>query len=52
MDWIDLTQERDRWPDFVNAVEKFSFHKMRGISWLAEKRLASQERPCCVEIVG
>jgi hypothetical protein len=26
----------------------FGFHKMRGISWLAENRLASQERLCSV----
>jgi hypothetical protein len=25
------------------------FHKMRGISWLAENRLASQEGLCCME---
>jgi hypothetical protein len=27
----------------------FGFHKMRGISWLAENWLASRERLCCME---
>ena len=29
----------------------FGFHKMRGIYWLAESRLASQEGFCCMEWV-
>jgi hypothetical protein len=28
------------------------FHKMRGISWLAEKLLASQEGICSMELVS
>jgi hypothetical protein len=27
----------------------FGFHKMRGISWLAEDRLASQDRLCSMK---
>ena len=29
MDWIDLTQNRDRWKDLVNAVMNLRFHKMQ-----------------------
>jgi hypothetical protein len=30
----------------------FGFHKMRGISWVAENRLASREGLCCMEPVS
>jgi len=29
--WVDLAQDRDRWPVLVNAVMNLRFHKMRGI---------------------
>jgi hypothetical protein len=32
MGWIELAQYRDRWCPLVNAVMKFGFHKIRGIS--------------------
>jgi hypothetical protein len=43
MDWIGIARDRDRWRALLNMVKNFMFHKMRGISWLAEKLLASQE---------
>ena len=49
MDWIQLAQDRNRWQALVNAVMNRRFHKMRGISWLVEKRLASQEELSSME---
>ena len=49
VDWIELAQDRDRWRALATAVMTLGFHKMRGISWLAEKRLATKEGLCCIE---
>jgi hypothetical protein len=40
-----LSQYTDGWQELVNAVMKFSFHKMQGLSCLAEKWLTSKK--CC-----
>jgi hypothetical protein len=35
---MELAQDRDTWRALVSTAKKtFGFHKMRGISWLAEK---------------
>ena len=52
MDWIDLAKDRERCPGLVIAVMKFGFHKIRGISWVAEKLFASDEGFCCTELVS
>jgi hypothetical protein len=42
---------RDRWPAVMNTVMNFRFHKMRGISWIAEELSASQEWLCSIMLV-
>jgi len=43
MNWVKLTQDRDRWQALVNAKnnETSGSIKMQGISWLAENLLYS-----------
>jgi hypothetical protein len=36
IDWIDLSEDMDRWRALVIAVMNFRLYKMRGITWLAE----------------
>jgi hypothetical protein len=51
-DWIDVSQDRDRWRALGNSVIKIGFYKMLGTFWLAEKLLASQEELCPMELVS
>jgi hypothetical protein len=50
MDWIDLAHDRDRWRAVVNVVMNLGVHKMRGVSWLAEDLLASEQGLCSLEL--
>ena len=52
MDWIDVVQDRDRWWALVNAVMNLRALQNVGNLWLAENRLASQERLCSMEYVS
>ena len=51
MHWIDRAEGRDRWRALWMQLWTFGFHKMPGISWLAENRLASQEELSSTELV-
>jgi len=43
VNWFGLTLNRDKWRVVVNTAMNSRVLKMRAISWLAEKPLASQE---------
>ena len=49
IEFIDVARDRDRWRELIKALINFLFHKLRGISRLAENRLASEEGLCSVE---
>jgi hypothetical protein len=52
MDWIEVAQDRNRWRAVVNVVMNLGFHKMRGISWLAENLSAFREGFCSMDLVS
>ena len=45
-DWIARATDSDMWLALVNALLNLRVLQMRGISWVAEELLASQERLC------
>ena len=49
MDWVDRAHDSDRWRALVNKAMNLLVPLMRGISGLAENRLASQEGLCSME---
>ena len=51
MDWIVVAQDRDRWRALVKAVMKFKVSNHAG-NFMTEDLLASQEGPCCMELVS
>jgi len=48
---IDLAQDNDRWRTAVNAEMDFPFPCNVEKSSLSENLIASQEGPCCLELV-
>jgi hypothetical protein len=50
MDWIGLTQDRDKWWTLA-YMYTFGFHKMWGISCLSEKLVVPQEELCFIELL-
>jgi hypothetical protein len=43
-DWIELSQEKDRWQALVSTVRNLRVPKMRGISWLAAEPVSFSRR--------
>ena len=52
MDWIALTQDKDRWWELVNAVMNLRVPYNAVVSSLDENVLASQERLCSMDLVS
>jgi hypothetical protein len=48
LDWMNLAQDGDQWWVVVKAVMNLRFHKRRGIFYVTEWLLSSQEGLCCM----
>ena len=51
VDWINFIQDVEKWRAVLNTIMKFGFHKMRVISWLAERLFVPQEGLCSMELI-
>jgi hypothetical protein len=52
INWIYLAQARDKWWDVVNMVINLQVPQNAGNFSTSRKLLASQERPCSMELVS
>lgn len=52
LEWIALAQDRNRHRAFVNAEMNVGFHKMSGISWLAENLSGFVKGICLMDLVS
>ena len=52
MDWINLPQDWDRWRAIVIAIMNHCFHKLWGISGVAQDLLAFEEGLCSMNTVS
>jgi len=46
MEYIHLAQNRDQWRDLVRESGTSGLHKIKGIYWLDEDLLESEEKIC------
>jgi hypothetical protein len=49
--WNQLAEDRNLWWALVNTIMNLGFNKSWGISWVAERLLASQGGPFCFKAI-
>jgi hypothetical protein len=52
LEWIDLAQDRNRLRPLLNANMNVRFHKIWGISWLAENVSGFVKGICLMDLFG